>query len=558
MADNIGDHAPAFSDMYGKVVFAKVGTYPWWPALVCDPSDKSLDMKKPIRDKGKKVVGKTYVIYNYGDGNYGFCDKKQLQLFSAESLEKVRTANKTKLKGAYVESFERGVTEATQDCAVPQNRRAAVMRKYIIENPPPAAVASSAPSVSTESASLCHVGEDGVVVYAEEVEGSSKSNKRRRNTKEGVETENDRVKRYTTGDATKPTKRDGAAEAEAEARRSAFAQESRTDRLARLKATLIQTTTIPSHHQQQAISSSSSSAAAAVAAAGGTAGETSGTFDETRALKIIRKLGEMHLTLDEIKTCALGKLIAELRSHVSEAISTECKKLRKRWIEERAPIEATRTGAGAGNGDTTNNVDTTHQRESGAQPSTGERNDVKVASRAQEQTPRVVPPPPPQRQQQQQQQERHQKHLSPDRKVAVVMLQSCVSSLDIAFALEEILHELAVVEMTTAIGEENVISSSVIASSDDSFVGQRSVYYESITRIFAMLSQPQNSGMSKVKDRLSILLTQYIANNAVVCRNSNSPSSSAASSATAVVEFLRKTFCFLRFPPVNVDPASKP
>lgn len=55
---------------YGKLVWSKDGTFPWWPARVMDPEELPPHIQS-IMEK-KKCLGKKHCVLNYGSHDYGF------------------------------------------------------------------------------------------------------------------------------------------------------------------------------------------------------------------------------------------------------------------------------------------------------------------------------------------------------------------------------------------------------------------------------------------------------------------------------------------------------
>jgi hypothetical protein len=77
-----------WTKLYGEVVWAKSGSYPWWPSYVIDPDLISHTNKdRDARERGNYSVGKLYVVIFYADNSFGFISAKNIKLFECSDKE---------------------------------------------------------------------------------------------------------------------------------------------------------------------------------------------------------------------------------------------------------------------------------------------------------------------------------------------------------------------------------------------------------------------------------------------------------------------------------------
>jgi len=73
----------AWKDRYAEVVWAKCGSYPWWPSYVFDPD--LLSPGEESYEQAHKIIGKSYVVLFYADRTLGFAIPKNMKPFNEEN-----------------------------------------------------------------------------------------------------------------------------------------------------------------------------------------------------------------------------------------------------------------------------------------------------------------------------------------------------------------------------------------------------------------------------------------------------------------------------------------
>jgi hypothetical protein len=112
------DSAPNFekikkgnwNDLFKEIVWAKSGSFPWWPSYVIDPAQ--LSPAEEGYDKAHKRIGKQYVVLFYADRTLGFISPKDMKPFNDETVAIYR---KQKVPNKYKSIFPQAVEEALAD-----------------------------------------------------------------------------------------------------------------------------------------------------------------------------------------------------------------------------------------------------------------------------------------------------------------------------------------------------------------------------------------------------------------------------------------------------------
>jgi hypothetical protein len=110
-----------WTKLYGEVVWAKSGSYPWWPSYVFDP-DLILHTEKDreARQKGKSSIGKQYVVLFYADNTFGFIPAKNIKPF--ECADKASMLKQT-IGKRYQDNFQKAVQIAQDDLSLEVSKR---------------------------------------------------------------------------------------------------------------------------------------------------------------------------------------------------------------------------------------------------------------------------------------------------------------------------------------------------------------------------------------------------------------------------------------------------
>lgn len=116
-----------WKEMYGEVVWAKVGSFPWWPCYIYDPEEMPAEIG--VIKQGMANIGKQYSVYYYGDSNYGFTKPNMIKPYSDANREIYSTQ---KVGKRYAESFATALQLADKDVLLPKMNRVAW---HIPENP---------------------------------------------------------------------------------------------------------------------------------------------------------------------------------------------------------------------------------------------------------------------------------------------------------------------------------------------------------------------------------------------------------------------------------------
>lgn len=99
-----------WEDRFQEVVWAKSGSFPWWPSYVIDPA--LLSTAEEGYNKAHKLIGKQYVVLFYADRTLGFISPKDMKPFNEQTLE---TYSAQKVSNKYKLIFPKAIEEASAD-----------------------------------------------------------------------------------------------------------------------------------------------------------------------------------------------------------------------------------------------------------------------------------------------------------------------------------------------------------------------------------------------------------------------------------------------------------
>lgn len=109
-----------WSALYGDIVWAKFGTFPWWPCIVYDPAKLPSSSQKGVREKAKKLEGKQHVVYFFADKSYGFCIPKNIRLYNEETKAQLAAQSISK---KYKDTYVQAIIMADEQSALPKQER---------------------------------------------------------------------------------------------------------------------------------------------------------------------------------------------------------------------------------------------------------------------------------------------------------------------------------------------------------------------------------------------------------------------------------------------------
>lgn len=118
-----------WNDRFKEIVWAKSGSFPWWPSYVIDP--RRLSPAEEGYDKAQKCIGKKYVVLFYADKTLGFVSPNEMRPFNDESLAEYC---KQKIPNKYKNLFPQAVEEATADYHLAPDDR---LSWYFVNSLPP-------------------------------------------------------------------------------------------------------------------------------------------------------------------------------------------------------------------------------------------------------------------------------------------------------------------------------------------------------------------------------------------------------------------------------------
>lgn len=100
----------AWEGRYKEVVWAKSGSFPWWPSYVFDPHQ--LKQSEEGYAKAHRLIGKQYVVLFYADRTLGFISPKDIKPFNEQTVE---TYSGQKISNKYKAQFPKAIAEAMED-----------------------------------------------------------------------------------------------------------------------------------------------------------------------------------------------------------------------------------------------------------------------------------------------------------------------------------------------------------------------------------------------------------------------------------------------------------
>ena len=132
--------------MYSEVVWAKYGSFPWWPSFIYDPTKLPTTCAQQVKNRTSKSYKKEYTFFYFGDVNYGFAKPSDIKPYN-EDTKKVYC--KQKIPARYQEGFEKGLQLADMQSALPKSERLS----WHYTNAAEIAVSASKGSSSTDTES---------------------------------------------------------------------------------------------------------------------------------------------------------------------------------------------------------------------------------------------------------------------------------------------------------------------------------------------------------------------------------------------------------------------
>lgn len=106
-----------WESFYDQIVWAKVGSFDWWPCYVFNPN-RIVDAE--ISEKSKKLAGKQYTVLFFSDHTWGWTIPKHVQLFNEETTAKY---SQQKIGNKYKASFGAALDEAEQEIVKEASQR---------------------------------------------------------------------------------------------------------------------------------------------------------------------------------------------------------------------------------------------------------------------------------------------------------------------------------------------------------------------------------------------------------------------------------------------------
>jgi hypothetical protein len=109
-----------WNKLYGEVVWAKFGSFPWWPSFIYDPAKLPTICSKDVRDKAVKLHMKQYVVYFYADATFGFASAKLVKPFNEETTAQFKGQ---KIVKGYQDSYAKAIELANEQIKLPASER---------------------------------------------------------------------------------------------------------------------------------------------------------------------------------------------------------------------------------------------------------------------------------------------------------------------------------------------------------------------------------------------------------------------------------------------------
>lgn len=108
----------AWEDRYQDVVWARFGTFPFWPSYIFDP--KLVSKKEPEYDRAQKMIGSKYFVLFYADNTLGFISPKDIRPFDEETTA---TFAKQKMNRKDALKLPLAIEEARKEILLTKDRR---------------------------------------------------------------------------------------------------------------------------------------------------------------------------------------------------------------------------------------------------------------------------------------------------------------------------------------------------------------------------------------------------------------------------------------------------
>eukprot|EP01039_Chlorochromonas_danica_P004625 gene4625-5067_t len=112
---------------YGEIVFAKSGTFPWWPSCIVDP--RRLREKRAVIAKGVNHIGRLYTVYYYADNTVGFVGEKSLRVYDEQSKQQLSGQS----LGDYANLYPEAIARADADLLLEARERVAWCTEPLVE-----------------------------------------------------------------------------------------------------------------------------------------------------------------------------------------------------------------------------------------------------------------------------------------------------------------------------------------------------------------------------------------------------------------------------------------
>jgi hypothetical protein len=101
----------AWESRYGEIVWAKLKSYPFWPAEILDPNQPRLFPDKKTNKKATAGIGKEYAVRFFGDNSLGFIAEKFIAKWNDENLN---TYQNQKMATSLKDQLESSIKKATE------------------------------------------------------------------------------------------------------------------------------------------------------------------------------------------------------------------------------------------------------------------------------------------------------------------------------------------------------------------------------------------------------------------------------------------------------------
>lgn len=109
-ATETASKSSAWEERYKEVVWAKSGSFPWWPSYIFDP--KELSQSEQGYEKAQRLIGKQYVVLFFADRTLGFISPKDIKPFNDQTIQ---TYSGQKISNKYKAQFPKAIAEAKED-----------------------------------------------------------------------------------------------------------------------------------------------------------------------------------------------------------------------------------------------------------------------------------------------------------------------------------------------------------------------------------------------------------------------------------------------------------